>query len=84
MRPRGHVVSQLVAGAAGWGCNPICPDPAFPLGCHLPSVVSRIQAPKEVLLEKEMATHSSILAWKSPWTEEPCRPRGRKELDITE
>ena len=22
-------------------------------------------------LEKEMATHSSILAWKSPWTEEP-------------
>ena len=23
-------------------------------------------------LEKEMATCSSILAWKSPWTEEPC------------
>ena len=23
-------------------------------------------------LEEEMATHSSILAWKSPWTEEPC------------
>jgi len=22
-------------------------------------------------LEKEMATHSSILAWKTPWTEEP-------------
>ena len=22
-------------------------------------------------MEKEMATHSSILAWKSPWTEEP-------------
>ena len=22
-------------------------------------------------LEKEMATHSSILAWKIPWTEEP-------------
>ena len=22
-------------------------------------------------LEKEMATHSSILAWKVPWTEEP-------------
>ena len=22
-------------------------------------------------LEKGMATHSSILAWKSPWTEEP-------------
>ena len=23
-------------------------------------------------LEKEMATHSSILAWKIPWTEKPC------------
>ena len=26
---------------------------------------------QEVLLEKEMATHSSILAWRIPWTEEP-------------
>ena len=24
-----------------------------------------------MLMEKEMATHSSTLAWKSPWTEEP-------------
>ena len=24
-----------------------------------------------VPLEKGMATHSSILAWKTPWTEEP-------------
>ena len=22
--------------------------------------------------EKEMATHSSVLAWEIPWTEEPC------------
>ena len=27
----------------------------------------------EDLLEKEMATHSNILAWKVPWTEEPGR-----------
>ena len=27
----------------------------------------------EDLLEKEMATHSSILAWKIPWTEDPGR-----------
>ena len=27
----------------------------------------------EDLLEKEMAAHSSILAWKIPWTEEPGR-----------
>ena len=28
---------------------------------------------REHLLEKEMATYSSILAWKIPWTEEPVR-----------
>ena len=28
---------------------------------------------QEDLLEKEMATHSSILAWKIPWTEKPGR-----------
>ena len=27
----------------------------------------------EDLLEKEMATHSSTLAWKIPWMEEPGR-----------
>ena len=26
---------------------------------------------REDLLEKEMAAHSSILAWRIPWTEEP-------------
>jgi len=35
-------------------------------------------------LEKEMATHSSILAWRIPWTEEPCglQSMGSQELDI--
>ena len=28
---------------------------------------------QEDLLEEEMATHSSILAWKIQWTEEPVR-----------
>ena len=28
---------------------------------------------REDLLEKEMATHSSILAWKAPWMDEPGR-----------
>ena len=39
---------------------------------------------REYLLEKEMTTHSSILAWKIPWTEEPGSPWGLKELDTTE
>ena len=40
---------------------------------------------QEDLLEKEMATHSSILAWKIPGTEEPgrCSPWGDKESDTT-
>ena len=38
-------------------------------------------------LEKEMATHSNILAWRIPWKEEPGRLQsmgGRKESDTTE
>ena len=30
---------------------------------------------QEDLLEKEMTAHSSILAWKSPWTEDPSGPQ---------
>ena len=29
--------------------------------------------PQKSLLEKAMASHSSTLAWKIPWTEKPCR-----------
>ena len=35
-------------------------------------------------LEEEMATHSSVLAWRIPWTEEPGGPWGHKESDMTE
>ena len=37
-------------------------------------------------LEKEMATHSSILAWRIPWMEElgGLESTGRKQLDMTE
>ena len=36
-------------------------------------------------LEEGMATHSSILAWRIPWTEEPggLRYMGHKESDMT-
>ena len=42
---------------------------------------------QEDALEKEMASHSSILAWRIPWTEETgglYSPRGHKESDTTE
>ena len=35
-------------------------------------------------LKKEIAAHSSILAWRIPWTEEPGSPWGCKESDVTE
>ena len=38
-------------------------------------------------LEKEITTHSSLLAWRIPWTEESgglYSPWGHKELDKTE
>ena len=41
---------------------------------------------REDPLEKEMATHSSILAWRIPWTEElgGLQSMGHRELDMTE
>ena len=45
---------------------------------HLPTMPTmretRVQSlGREDLLEKEMATHSSVLAWKIPWMVEPGR-----------
>ena len=56
---------------------------------HLPAMLeTRVRSlDQEDSLEKEMATHSSILAWKIPWTERSLvgyRPLGCKESDTTE
>ena len=55
-------------------------------------MVKPMQQPKfqslgqEDPLEKETATHSSIIAWRIPWTEEPggLQLLGSKESDMTE
>ena len=50
------------------------------LSCWNPPTMQEIQVPSlgpEDPLEKEMATHSSILAWWIPWTEEPGRLQSR-------
>ena len=39
---------------------------------------------RENPLEKDMATQSSILAWKTPWTEEQRGPWGHKGLETSE
>ena len=35
------------------------------------------------ILEKAMATHSTALAWKIPWTEEPGRLQSMGSLRVT-
>ena len=54
-------------------------DPTATLGTQVRSLG------KEDPLEKEMATHSSILAWEIPWTEEPDRVESMRsqESDMT-
>ena len=55
---------------------------------HLPAMLEIwVQSlSREDPLEKEMASHSSILAWRIPWTEEPggLQSTGGKESDTTE
>ena len=65
---------------------PICQQPSFIGGCltslasPVAQTVKNLPARQETRvsslgredpLEKEMATHSSTLAWRIPWTEEP-------------
>ena len=55
-------------------------------GVRLPRQETQVQSLGwEDALEMEMATHSSILAWKIPWTEEPegYSPWGREDSDMT-
>ena len=43
------------------------------MGNYLPAIQETLvqSLGQENPLEKEMATHSSVLAWKIPWVEEP-------------
>ena len=49
-------------------------------------VIIFVQTLRMYPLEEEIATHSSILAWKIPWTEAPGRLQsmGLQSLDTTE
>ena len=55
-------------------------------GCESNSGDTVRSLSQEDPLEEGTATHSSILAWRTPWTEEPgsYSPWGHKESDITE
>ena len=54
----------------------ICLDQGFPAGSGVKDPPAKQQTPVQSLggedpLDREVATHSSILAWKMLWTEEP-------------
>ena len=51
---------------------------------HLPAMwETRVRSPGwEDLLEKEMTTHSSTLAWKISWKEEPGRPQSMESQGV--
>ena len=71
-----------------WACFISTSSLGAQMGKHLPTMQeTRVQfLGQEDPLEKEMATHSSILAWKIPWTEGHVgySPWDRKESDMTE
>ena len=85
--PEGNKVRSPLLKASFKGMRPVQPHRTPHLeGPHLISLVAQTvkQWPtmqetlvrslsQEDHLEKEMATHSSILAWKTPWTEDPVR-----------
>ena len=58
-----------------WGLQTKCTSLVAQMVKRLPTMwETRVQSLSgEDPLEKEMATHSSTLAWKIPWTEEPGR-----------
>ena len=73
-------ITHMLLSPSSFSLNPnTCPTLGASLVAqmvkHLPTMwETRVQSLGwEDLLEKEMATHSSTLAWKIPWMEEPGR-----------
>ena len=59
----------------------------FPGGSEVKTSVCHAGYPgsnpgREDPLEKEMATYSSILAWRIPWTEEPGGPQSMRSQRV--
>ena len=54
----------------------------FPLFCHPICILCHLVNYSLFLREKEMAIHSSTLAWKIPWMEEPSRLQSMGSLGV--
>ena len=63
-------IARLICSLRGFPCGSVVKNPVANAGDPGDTVRSLSQ---EDPLEEEIATHSSILAWKILWTEEPGR-----------
>ena len=91
---RNHSYSNSWSSSTFFFYPLIAPFPISSLLIALAQMVKNLPAMQEIWvlslsqedpLEKRMATHSSILAWKVPWTEEPGRLQSMgSQSDMTE
>ena len=72
---------QSLVGCRLWGCTEL--DTTERLHFHF-SLYSFLGLNNTPLSEKAMAPHSSTLAWKIPWTEEPGRLQSMGSLSQTQ
>ena len=81
---KGYSVSLVIRGIPGGSEVKASASNAGDVGLMQETWVRSLG--REDPLENEMATHSSILAWRIPWMEEPdeLQSMGRKESDTTE
>ena len=67
----------MAGSVQGWARSPVLQAPPDDLVAQKVKSLPALQETRvrclgrEDPLEKEMATHSSSLAWRTPWTEEP-------------
>ena len=79
--PKSSVItSWFTHGTFYGGCPGGSDGKEFSCQCRRPSLITGLGRS----LEKGMANHANIHAWRIPWTEEPGRLQGCKESDMTE
>ena len=66
---------RSLAGYSPWGCKEL--DTTEQLITHAHDIKWEDNLTVKIAVSKEMATHSSTLAWRIPWREEPDRLQSR-------
>ena len=81
-----HIAKKVLHfWAEDWNREPVLVRRGLPCGSSVKNLLAMQETQVRSLsqedpLEKEMETHSSILAWEIPWAEKPW---GCKESDVT-